>query len=47
MLTNTTDYQDLGGDWNARRTRDPERRKNTLVGELEKLGFTVSVEPSA
>jgi len=47
MLTNATDYQDLGGDWHARRTRNPERHKNTLIGELEKLGYTVSIEPAA
>lgn len=47
MLTNDTVYQDLGGDWHARRRRNPERRKKVLVGELEKLGYDVDLKPAA
>jgi transposase len=47
MHTHKTDYKDLGGDWHARRRRDPERRKNALVAELEKLGYTVDVKAAA
>ncbi|MEX5638054.1 IS110 family transposase, partial [Parafrankia sp. FMc2] len=43
IIANNTVYQDLGGDWHARRRRDPERRRKNLVGELEKLGYTVTV----
>jgi transposase len=47
IIANNTDYHDLGGDWHARRRRNPERRKNNLVSELEKLGYTVSVTSAA
>ncbi|MBL7502517.1 IS110 family transposase [Frankia sp. CNm7] len=47
IVKNDTDYHDLGGDWHARRRRNPERRKNTLVTELEKLGYTVDIKPAA
>jgi transposase len=47
IVHDTTGYRDLGGDWHARRRRNPERRKNTLVGELEKLGYAVTVTPAA
>ncbi len=47
IIINDTVYHDLGGDWHARRRRSPERRKNTLVTELEKLGYTVTVTPAA
>nr|WP_278043887.1 IS110 family transposase [Protofrankia symbiont of Coriaria ruscifolia] len=29
IIANNTVYQDLGGDWHARRRRDPERRKGS------------------
>ncbi|OAA23212.1 hypothetical protein AAY23_105640, partial [Frankia casuarinae] len=47
IIANKTVYQDLGGDWHARRRRDPERRRKNLVGELEKLGYTVTITPAA
>jgi transposase len=47
IISNDTVYHDLGGDWHARRRRNPEHRKNTLVSELEKLGYTVTVTPAA
>ncbi|THJ37412.1 IS110 family transposase [Candidatus Frankia alpina] len=47
IIASNTVYQDLGGGWHARRRRDPEGRKNTLVGELEKLGYTVAVISAA
>lgn len=47
IIANDTVYRDLGGDWHARRRRNPERRKNTLVSELEKLGYAVTVTQAA
>jgi hypothetical protein len=47
IVKNNTAYHDLGGDWHARRRPDPEKRKNTLVTELQKLGYTVDVKPAA
>jgi transposase len=47
IIAGDTVYHDLGGDWHARRRRNPERRKNTLVSELEKLGYAVTVTPAA
>jgi transposase len=46
IVKNNTTYHDLGGDWHAKRRRHPERRKNVLVGELEKLGYTVTIAPA-
>lgn len=47
IVAGNTEYHDLGGDWHTRRRRNLEKRKNTLVGELEKLGYTVTVTPAA
>jgi len=44
MHTNKTEYHDLGGDWHARHRRHPERRRDNLVAELEKMGYTVRLE---
>jgi transposase len=47
MHSRGSDYVELGGDWHARRRRDPERRKKALLAELEKLGYAVVVKPAA
>ncbi|MGH2915704.1 MAG: IS110 family transposase [Solirubrobacteraceae bacterium] len=43
MLRDDVDYQDLGGDYFARRS-DPERMARRLVAQLERLGHTVTLE---
>jgi transposase len=47
IIKHNTVYHELGGDWHTRRRRDPERRKNTLITELQKLGYTVTATPAA
>lgn len=46
VLSEGTDYDDMGGDYFERRN-DAEARKRYLVRELEKLGNTVTLEPAA
>jgi transposase len=46
LLSNDVDYQDLGGDWFTRGT-DPDRRKNSLVNQLQSLGYSVTLRPAA
>lgn len=46
MLSDDTDYQDLGPDYFTRRM-DPERAQRRLVRQLEALGLAVTVEPAA
>ena len=43
MLTNTTDYHDLGGDYFLR--RDPERERRRAITALNKLGYTLTLNP--
>ncbi|WP_131770234.1 IS110 family transposase [Candidatus Protofrankia californiensis] len=43
MLTNDTDYQDLGGDYFTR--RDPERALRRLTHQANTLGYTVRFDP--
>lgn len=43
MLTNTTDYHDLGHDYFLR--RDPERERRRAIAALNKLGYTVTLNP--
>ncbi len=45
MLQNGELYNDLGGDYFAR--RDPERTTRRLVAQLERLGHTVTLEQAA
>lgn len=45
LLTEQTDYQDLGGDYFERRNRQGTQRR--LVSRLEQLGYKVSLEPVA
>jgi transposase len=42
MLTNGELYNDLGGEYFAR--RDPERQTRRLVKQLERLGHTVTLQ---
>jgi transposase len=46
IIKHNTVYHDLGGDWHTRRSRNPEHRKNTLITELQKLGYTVTATPA-
>lgn len=46
VLTNQTEFVDLGKDWFTR-PQDPERRKQRLVAELENAGYKVTLEPAA
>jgi transposase len=46
LLANQTDFNDLGGDWFTR-SSDPDRRKNSLVKQLQSLGYAVTLRPAA
>jgi len=46
ILSNECDYQDLGSDWFDRRT-DNESHARRLAHQIERLGYTVTVEPIA
>jgi transposase len=46
LLTDGCDYQDLGGDWFARRT-DAARHKAHLIKQLQALGYSVTLQPAA
>jgi transposase len=43
VLRDDVDYHELGGDWFQRRA-DPARITKRLVGQLERLGHTVTLE---
>ncbi len=43
MLTDTADYKDLGADYFLR--RDPERERRRAITALNKLGYTVTLNP--
>ena len=45
MLTTGETYTDPGGDFFAR--RDPERTRKRLVGQLERLGYAVTLQEGA
>jgi hypothetical protein len=45
MLQTGETYTDPGGDYFAR--RDPERTRKRLVGQLERLGYTVTLHEEA
>src|SRR5215208_4849214 len=45
LLANDCDYQDLGGDYFAR--RDTDRQRQRAVAQLQALGYRVSLEPLA
>jgi transposase len=42
LLTTDCDYQDLGGDWFARRT-DTDKRRDHLIRQLQDLGYGVTL----
>ncbi len=46
LLSNDCDYHDLGGDWFVRRS-DHDRRKTHLVKQLQALGYSVTLQPTA
>lgn len=46
LLANNCDYEDLGGDYFARRNH-ADTRKRYLIRELQALGHRVTVEPAA
>ena len=45
LLTNDTDYDDLGGDYFTR--RNPDRQRDRLIAQLQSLGYHVSLEKVA
>jgi len=46
ILKDGTDHHDLGGDYFDRR-RSPEAQAKRLVGQLNRLGFDVHIQPAA
>lgn len=42
LLSTSCDYEDLGGDYFIR--RDVERQRQRLVGQLQELGYYVTLE---
>ncbi len=42
LLTNDCDYDDLGGDWFAKRT-DTDKRRDQLIRQLQDLGYGVTL----
>lgn len=47
VLAESTAYRDLGSDYFARRSDNPDARKRRLIRELEGLGHKVTIEPNA
>jgi transposase len=45
LLTDSCDYQDLGGDYFIR--RDTDRARQRAVAQLQALGYRVVLEPAA
>jgi transposase len=45
MLTTGELYNDLGGDYHAR--RDPERQTRRLIAQLERLGHTITLHEAS
>ena len=43
LLTNDTDYDDLGGDYFTRRA-NPDRQRDRLIGRLHALGYRVTLD---
>lgn len=46
LLTNDADYDDLGGDYFTRRN-NPDRRRDSLIGQLHDLGYQVTLKKTA
>jgi transposase len=47
LLSAETDYTDLGADWFVRRIDNNTRRRDRLIGELQGMGYQVTVEKAA
>jgi transposase len=47
VLSNETEYTDLGGDWFVRRIDNNTRRRDRLIGELQGMGYQVTVDKAA
>jgi len=45
LLARDCDYQDLGGDYFAR--RDTDRARQRAVAQLQALGYRVTLQPAA
>ena len=43
LITNDTDYEDLGGDYFTRRS-DPDRHRDRLIEQLHGLGYRVTLD---
>ncbi len=46
LLSNDCDYDDLGGDYLTRRN-NPDRRRDSLIGQLHDLGYHVTLKRTA
>jgi len=46
LLTDDSDYTDLGGDYFTRRA-NPDRQRDRLIGQLHALGYRVTLDPVA
>ena len=46
IMTNNTDYHELGSDWFTRRT-DPDKQRDRLIGQLHELGYRVQLTQTA
>lgn len=47
LLHDNTTYADLGSDWFVRRIDNNTRRRDRLIGELQGMGYQVSLEKAA
>ena len=47
VLAESTAYRDLGPDYFAGRSDNPDARKRRLIRELEALGHKITIEPNA
>jgi transposase len=47
LLTNNSDYQDLGADWFTRRNTDTNKRRDHLIRQLHDLGYAVTLTNTA
>jgi hypothetical protein len=46
VLLNAENYNELGGDYFVQR-QNPDARRHHLVGQLERMGYDVNLEPAA
>jgi transposase len=47
LLHNNSTYSELGADWFVRRIDNNTRRRDRLIGELQGMGYLVSLEKAA